>query len=225
MSSTNTVIAIDGYSSCGKSTLAKALAKEIGFVFIDTGAMYRAVALYAIQNGINIDDLDTVNDLIKDVSIELRNRDGDVQVFLNGEDVTESIRSMEVSSIVSQVAAIKPVRDRLVEMQQELGRQKDVVMDGRDIGTVVFPNADFKFFMTADKEVRAQRRFKELQAKGLQVTFEEVMGNLLERDRIDTTRKESPLTMAHDAIVLDNSQMDQAQQLQFVLAKLKAKEV
>lgn len=225
MSSTNTVIAIDGYSSCGKSTLAKALAKELGFVFIDTGAMYRAVALYTIEKAISLDDLDAVNALIQDVSIELKNRNGEVQVFLNGQDVSESIRSMEVSSIVSQVAAIKSVRDRLVEMQQELGRKQNVVMDGRDIGTVVFPNADFKFFMTADKEVRAQRRFKELQAKGLQVTLEEVLENLLERDRIDTTRKESPLKMAHDAIILDNSQMDQSQQLQFVLAKLKSKKV
>lgn len=223
MASTNTVIAIDGYSSCGKSTLAKALAKEIGFVFIDTGAMYRAVALYTIQNGISLDDLNAVNALIRDVSIELENHNGEAQVFLNGEDVSEPIRSMEVSSIVSQVAAIKSVRDRLVEMQQELGRKQNVVMDGRDIGTVVFPNADLKVFMTADKEVRAQRRFKELQAKGFQVTLEEVMENLLERDRIDTTRKESPLKMARDAIVLDNSQMDQAQQLQFVLAKLKTK--
>ena len=225
MSSTNTVIAIDGYSSCGKSTLAKALAKELGFVFIDTGAMYRAVALYTIEKAISLDDLDAVNALIQDVSIELKNRNGEVQVFLNGQDVSESIRSMEVSSIVSQVAAIKSVRDRLVEMQQELGRKQNVVMDGRDIGTVVFPNADFKFFMTADKEVRAQRRFKELQAKGLQVTLEEVLENLLERDRIDTTRKESPLKMAHDAIILDNSQIDKSQQLQFVLAKLKSKKV
>lgn len=212
------IIALDGHSSCGKSTFAKVIAKELGYLFIDSGAMYRAVTLFAMQKGL------INNGKVNQAELEkqLSNIDIDFrfipslqkhETYLNNENVEEKIRSMEVSSNVSEVSKIKAVRARLVALQQKLGEKKGIVMDGRDIGTVVFPNADIKIFLTASIEVRAQRRFKELSEKGDSVTLEEVKQNLAQRDHIDETREESPLKKADDALVLDNSDMTPAQQL------------
>ncbi|UTW61019.1 (d)CMP kinase [bacterium SCSIO 12741] len=215
-------IAVDGFSSCGKSTLAKALAKELNYAFIDTGAMYRAVTLYAYRQGwfdndtLNRDALVAALDEIQ-IRFAFNPERGASDVLLNGEDVEQEIRTMEVSKRVSPVATVKEVRQKLVALQQEMGREKGVVMDGRDIGTVVFPDAELKIFMTANKEVRVQRRFQELTRKGLSPTREEVRENLEERDRIDTTRKEDPLRQAEDALVLDNSALTPDEQLKLAL--------
>ncbi|MCB0482769.1 MAG: (d)CMP kinase [Flavobacteriales bacterium] len=215
-------IAIDGYSSCGKSTLAKQLAKELGYTFVDSGAMYRAVALYAMQNGcFNHHELNEnclVNKL-DEIAIQFtfNASRGASDILLNGKNVENEIRQMDVSNKVSQVAAVKEVRKKLVAIQQEMGRNKGVVMDGRDIGTVVFPHAELKIFMTARPEVRAARRYAELETKGEPSTLEEVRKNLETRDNIDTTRKEDPLKQAEDAIVLDNSGLSQDEQLSLAL--------
>ena len=190
------VIAIDGFSSCGKSTFAKEIAARIGYVFIDTGAMYRAVTLYGLRHGAV--------------------QDGD----LNGENVEKRIRSIEVSDLVSKVSGIAAVREQLVRQQQQLGRQKGIVMDGRDIGTVVFPDAELKIFMTADPAIRAQRRYKELEVKGEKVSLEEVERNLRERDHADQTRAVSPLRQAEDAVVLDNSHMTLPEQMDWVMRRI-----
>lgn len=217
MKGTNFVIAIDGFSSCGKSTVARALAKELGFVFVDSGAMYRAVTLYFLRKGIGCHDTASVVQAIQEIQLDLLPDVDKIKVVLNGEDVSEEIRTMEVSSLVSEVSAIKEVRHAMVSQQQLLGAKRNIVMDGRDIGTTVFPNADLKIFMTASPHVRAERRYAELSAKGEQLTMEEVIENLSHRDHIDSTREESPLRQADDAVVLDNSFMNQEEQLSFVL--------
>lgn len=214
----NVKIAVDGHSSCGKSTMAKALAKYFGFVYIDTGAMYRAVTLFAMRQGLIADDGSPIEkslmDRIGEVYITFqKSADGTLHTCLNGEDVENQIRGMEVSSRVSKIAALKFVRQEMVNLQRKMAESCSVIMDGRDIGTVVFPDADLKIFVTARPEVRAQRRFDELQAKGdTSVTFNQVLENLTERDRIDSTRAESPLRMADDARLLDNSDMTRDEQ-------------
>lgn len=210
-------IAIDGYSSCGKSTMAKDLAKEIGYIYIDSGAMYRAVTLYSIENGLfNGKEVDTarLKELIGQISItfQLDEQTGRPRTQLNGKDVEDRIRTMEVSSRVSIIAAIDFVREYLVTQQQEMGKAKGIVMDGRDIGTTVFPDAELKIFVTASPEIRAERRYKELQGKGEKADFDEILANVKERDHIDQTRAVSPLRRADDAILLDNSHLTLAEQ-------------
>jgi cytidylate kinase len=210
-------IAIDGYSSCGKGTLAKALAKALGYVFIDSGAMYRAVTLYMQREGVNVDDEDAVSLALEHVVVGFQNNaEQQSEVTLNGVCVESEIRNIEVASKVSEVAKIGTVRTKMVALQQAIGSNKGVVMDGRDIGTVVFPDAELKIFMTASQEVRAQRRFAELLAKGDDVTLEEIAKNLQHRDAIDASRENSPLTMTDDYRVLDNSDLDR--DAQFALA-------
>ncbi|TBN06654.1 (d)CMP kinase [Hyunsoonleella flava] len=215
-------IAIDGYSSTGKSTVAKQIAKELGYVYVDSGAMYRAVTLYAIQNGLISDDDFNKEALIYQLDkIELTfqfNKDlGYAEVYLNGENVESKIRTLEVSGFVSNVAAVPEVRQKLVAIQKKLGEDKGVVMDGRDIGTVVFPNAALKIFMTASAEKRAKRRYKELLERGDKITYEDVLKNVTERDHIDTNRKDSPLIKAEDAIEIDNSDLSLDEQFEKVL--------
>lgn len=217
MSRKNFIIAIDGFSSCGKSTVAKALAKKLHFVFIDSGAMYRAVTLYFIRQGIDMTDEAAVVAALENIHIDFIPNAEKTQLLLNEEDVSDEIRMMHVSDLVSEVSAIKAVRHAMVAQQQKLGKRRNIVMDGRDIGTTVFPDADLKIFMTADPRVRAERRFAELAAKGETVTMEEVVENLSHRDHIDSTREESPLRQAADAFVLDNSSIDQAEQLRIVM--------
>lgn len=219
-------IAIDGFSSTGKSTLAKELAKHLGYVYVDTGAMYRAVAFFAMQKGYIGKDFFDKKSLIKSLpSIKLTfkfNTDlGFAEMYLNDVNVEKEIRTIEVSSYVSKVAEISEVRSKLVEQQQEMGRNKGIVMDGRDIGTIVFPDADLKIFMTASPLTRAQRRFKELQKKGDDVTFDEVLKNVEERDYIDTHRDDSPLVKAIDAIEFDNSNISKQEQFEKVLKLVK----
>lgn len=218
----NITIAIDGFSSTGKSTLAKQLAKHLGYIYVDTGAMYRAIALFAMQNDyISKDFLDKENLVNSLPSIKLHfqfNADlGFAEMYLNEVNVEKEIRTIAVSSFVSKIAEISEVRAKLVEQQQEMGKNKAIVMDGRDIGTVVFPDAELKIFMTASPETRAQRRFDELQAKGDVVTYEEVLANVQERDYIDTHRDDSPLVMADDAIEIDNSYLTRKEQFEAVL--------
>ncbi len=221
-------IAIDGFSSTGKSTLAKQLAKELGYVYVDTGAMYRAIAFFSMQKGyIKTDYLDRES-LIKSLSsIRLQfkfNSDlGFAEMYLNGENVEKQIRTIEVSNFVSKVAEIPEVRAKLVEQQQEMGKNKGIVMDGRDIGTVVFPDAELKIYMTASAQTRAQRRYDELIEKGDKVTFEEVLQNVEERDYIDTHRSNSPLIKADDAIEIDNSNLNREEQFELVLDLVKQK--
>jgi cytidylate kinase len=210
-------IAIDGYSSCGKGTLAKAMAKALGYVFIDSGAMYRAVTLYLMQNDVDVYDESAVEAALANVVVGfLNNQEGQSEVTLNGISVEAEIRNIAVASKVSEVAKIQIVRSKMVALQQAIGLEKGVVMDGRDIGTVVFPDAELKIFMTASVEVRAQRRFAELVAKGDVVTFEEIAANLKHRDAVDSSRENSPLTMTSDYRVLDNSELDRDSQ--FALA-------
>jgi cytidylate kinase len=209
-------IAIDGHSSCGKSTLAKALAKALGYIYIDSGAMYRAVALHLIQNNISVSNLQAVLAVLDNIDITIAYPDGQFTIYLNAEDVTQRIIQLDVSSIVSEVAAMSAVRSKLVQIQKSLGEQKGVVMDGRDIGTVVFPQAELKLFVTANLEVRTQRRYDELIAKGMPASLEEVQHNLLHRDHIDSTRDDSPLRKAEDALLIDNSYMDRSEQLYLV---------
>jgi cytidylate kinase len=221
------VIAIDGFSSNGKSTMAKSLAKEIGYIYIDSGAMYRAITLYCIKQGLfDGEKLDEqgLQEQIKDIRVEFRlNKESGIpDTYLNGENVEAQIRSMEVSSKVSVVSAIPFVRRAMVALQQDMGKKKGIVMDGRDIGTVVFPDAELKIFVTAEAEIRAQRRFDELRSKGdNKTTFEEVLENIKSRDHMDQTRAESPLLKADDAILLDNSHMTIDQQMQWLLEKFR----
>lgn len=215
-------IAIDGYSSTGKSTLAKQLAKELEYVYVDTGAMYRAVTYFAMQNEIIGNDFLNKERLIEalpKIQLEFKFNAslGFAEMYLNGENVEKQIRTIEVSNFVSKVAEVSEVRSKLVEQQQEMGKNKAIVMDGRDIGTVVFPNAELKIFMTASAETRAQRRFDELQQKGDHVSYEEVLKNVVERDYIDTHREDSPLVIADDAIEIDNSYLNKTQQFDAVL--------
>lgn len=215
------IIAIDGYSSTGKSTMAKRLAEEIGYRYIDSGAMYRAVTLFALRNGIIGDgrsiDRQKLQRMLPDIKIEFI-IDGSVQrTFLNGEDVEKEIRSMIVSDNVSPIAALPEVRALLTRLQQEMGRERGIIMDGRDIGTTVFPEAEMKLFVTATPETRAKRRYKEMKEKGMTVTMDEVMENILLRDKIDETREESPLRKANDAILIDNSLLTPDRQHRYVL--------
>ncbi len=223
------IIAIDGYSSCGKSTVAKALAKRLGLQYIDSGAMYRAVTLYFMQNNIPIPSPEQLHNLdfnfepvLDKIHIEFRvnPETGLSDVHLNGVDVEQEIRSMTISEQVSHVSAIKAVRVRLVELQKKAGVMGGLVMDGRDIGTTVFPHADLKIFMKADPMVRAERRFKELSLKGAEVSMEDVINNVVGRDYEDTHREESPLRKANDAIVLDNTYLTQEEQVEFVMKEI-----
>lgn len=212
------IIAIDGHSSCGKSTFAKAIAARLGYIFIDTGAMYRAVTLYAQENGAiqnGIVDEERIEAMLSDIAIDFRfnAQRGASDIYVNGDLVEGKIRTIEVSNSVSAVSSIGAVRKMLVAMQQQMGRKGGVVMDGRDIGTVVFPDAELKIYMTADAMVRAERRFKELSAKGDKVTLEEVYENVVSRDKADMSRAISPLRKADDAIVLDNSYMSVEEQM------------
>ena len=215
-------IAIDGFSSTGKSTLAKQLAQQLGYIYVDTGAMYRAVAFFAMQNQyISVDSFNKVElvNHLKNISLEFKfnNELGFAEMYLNGQNVEKEIRTIEVSAYVSKVAEVSEVRSKLVEQQQGMGKNKGIVMDGRDIGTVVFPDAELKIFMTASAATRAQRRFDELVQKGDAVTYEEVLKNVEERDYIDTHRKDSPLVMAEDAVEIDNSHLSREEQFQVVL--------
>jgi len=216
-------IAIDGYSSCGKSTIAKALAQRLNYSYIDTGAMYRAVTLYALRHGLidakrNIDNEALIKALKKiKVDFKFNTQSKVSETFLNDENVEHDIRTMEVSDNVSKVSTIHEVREKMVALQREMGKNKGVILDGRDIGTNVFPNAELKLFMTADNDIRAQRRLDEYSSKGQYFTLEEVKLNLNKRDYEDTHRKENPLTKAKDAIVLDNTDLNKEQQLEFVL--------
>lgn len=219
------IIAIDGHSSCGKSTVAKDIADKFGLRYIDTGAMYRAFTLFALSN--NLVDYQGVNEealesRMNEVNIELKmNSEGKVETYLNGENVEEAIRSLEVSDHVSLISTLSFVRKKLVLLQQEMGREGGLVMDGRDIGSVVFPNADLKIFMTASPEIRAQRRYNEMIKKGEKVNYEDVLANVIKRDHIDSTRKESPLLQSDDAWLLDNSFLNQEEQLNLIVQKLK----
>lgn len=220
------VVAVDGYSSTGKSTIAKMIASRLGITYIDTGAMYRAVTLAALRGGLiegeNV-DLASLRELLKDTHIGFRyhaERQA-YETYLNGECVEDEIRSMEVSNRVSVIAAVDFVREFLVAQQRELGRRESVIMDGRDIGSVVFPDAAVKFFMTASPEVRAERRYKELREKGESVSYEEVEANVRTRDYIDTHREVSPLRQTEDAIVVDNSRMSIEEELNFMIDKIR----
>jgi cytidylate kinase len=213
-------IAIDGYSSCGKSTLAKGLAKALGYSYIDSGAMYRAVTLFAIRNNLTGDGEikeQSLIDQLSSIDVDFINKNGVNTTRLNEEEVEDEIRTLEVSSLVSQVSRIPEVRGKLRVMQQKAAESGGVVMDGRDIGSAVLPNAELKIFMTADPEVRVERRFSELKAKGEQLTRDEVRQNLSHRDKMDTSRKENPLIQAADARVLDNTNITQKEQLDLVL--------
>jgi cytidylate kinase len=218
--SNNIVVAIDGYSSCGKSTLAKALAKKLHFIYVDSGAMYRAVTLYFLRNNIDLHNHDQIIQALENIHLNFHSRDYETHITLNDEEVSDEIRLMPVSENVSAVSAIREVRVEMVKQQQRMGQSKNVVMDGRDIGTVVFPHAQVKLFMTADPKIRAERRFKELAPKNPDITLEDVFENLAHRDYQDTTREESPLTRADDAIILDNTDLTPDEQLQFALDKI-----
>ena len=206
-------IAIDGFSSCGKSTMAKSLAKEIGYIYIDSGAMYRAVTLYCIENGL-IEDGEIRTEILKEdlkrinISFKINAETGQPDTYLNAENVENKIRTMLVSSMVSQVSALDFVRSAMVEQQQKMGKEKGIVMDGRDIGTTVFPDAELKIFVTASAEVRAQRRFDELKSKGQEASYDEILHNVKQRDYLDQNREVSPLRQASDAILLDNSTLN-----------------
>ena len=218
------IIAIDGFSSCGKSTFAKAIAAKLGYIFIDTGAMYRAVTLYALEQGAIVEgvvDGERVEQLLGDVEISFRfNAErGASDIYVNGVYAEDRIRGIEVSNCVSKVSSIGAVREKLVAMQQQMGSERGVVMDGRDIGTVVFPDAELKIFMTADPKVRAERRYKELTAKGEEVTMEEILENVISRDQADMTRAISPLRRAEDALELDNSYMSVEEQMAWFMER------
>ena len=221
------VIAIDGFSSCGKSTFAKAIAARLGYIFIDTGAMYRAVTLCAIRQGAV--DENSVNEQAVvalldglEVSFKFNAERGASDVYVNGECVEGAIRTIEVSNCVSRISSIRQVREKLVALQQQMGRDRGVVMDGRDIGTVVFPDAELKIFMTADPKVRAERRYAELTAIGDVVTMEEILENVISRDQADMTRAISPLRQAEDAVVLDNSYMSVEEQMAWFMERYNA---
>lgn len=222
-------IAIDGYSSCGKSTMAKDLAREIGYIYVDTGAMYRSVTLFAMRNSLFDEDGSIKTDELKDrmgeinISFRLNSETGRPDTYLNGELVEKEIRTMDVSANVSKIAALPFVREALVAQQQAMGKEKGIIMDGRDIGTVVFPDAELKIFVTASAEVRAQRRYDELKAKGMPADFDDILKNVKERDYIDSHRETSPLRMADDALELDNSHMTIEEQKAWLMARYQEK--
>ena len=209
-------IAIDGPAGAGKSATAKALAKKLGFIYVDTGALYRGIGLYVIRKGAKASAIEEVVPLLAEIKIEMKHIDGEQHIFLNGEDVSGFIRTESVSAAASDVSAIPAVRDFLFDMQREIAEKNSVVMDGRDIGTTVFPDAELKIFMTADPTVRAERRADEMRAKGIDVDTASVIANLQERDYIDSHREASPLSKADDAIVLDNSHMTMEQQMEWL---------
>ena len=218
------IVAIDGFSSCGKSTFAKAIAAKLGYIFIDTGAMYRAVTLYALENGAIVDGELNQELLIGllpkiEISFAFNAERGASDIYVNGEFAEDKIRTIEVSNCVSKVSQIRQVREKLVAMQQQMGQHRGVVMDGRDIATVVFPDAELKLFMTADARVRAERRYAELKAKGDEVTFDEVLDNVISRDNADVNREISPLRRADDAIELDNSYMSVEEQMAWFMER------
>jgi cytidylate kinase len=219
MANQKIIIAIDGFSSCGKSTLAKAMAKNLQYVFIDTGAMYRAVALFFLRAGIDFDNTTDIAAALNKITLQFKYNPESLQsdMYLNEENVEQEIREMRVSQKVSEVAAIALVRDFAVAQQQAMGESKGIVMDGRDIGTVVFPKAELKIFVTASPDIRVQRRFLELSAKNAAITVAEISENLQHRDLIDTTREHSPLKQADDALILDNSNMTREAQLDIAL--------
>ena len=218
----DSVVAIDGFSSCGKSTLAKELAKELGYRFIDSGAMYRACTLYFLDHNIEITDNASVTHALDNINIEFQNIEGHNATILNGANITSEIRSLRVANHVSEVAAIKEVREKMVKLQHAMGAQKRIVMDGRDIGSVVFPKAEHKFFITAEVDIRVKRRHNELTSKGKTVTMAEVKENLEHRDHIDSTRKESPLIQTPSHILIDNSYLTRAEQLLIALRHIEA---
>lgn len=217
------IIAIDGFSSCGKSTLAKQIAKELDYIFVDTGAMYRATALFFIRSEVNLNDVSQINEALEAMTISFKNIDGNNVTFLNGENVESEIRSLEVSGMVSEVAAIPAVRRKMVALQRNMTDADGVVMDGRDIGTVVFPDADVKFFVTADPLIRAQRRYNEMVAKEEHPDIQEIISNLAHRDHIDSTRDDSPLRQAEDAILLDNTTLTKDEQFELALSFIRQK--
>ena len=223
MSNKKIIIAIDGFSSTGKSTIAKQLAKELNYIYVDTGAMYRAVTLYAMQNKIianNTFDQQNLIDALPNIQLQFKfNHElGFAEMFLNGTNVEKEIRTIEVSKLVSKVSEVSKVRKKLVQEQQAMGQEKGIVMDGRDIGTVVFPDAELKLFMTASADKRATRRYKELLDRGDNVNYEEILHNVQERDHIDSTRKDSPLLKANDAIEFDNSDMGLKEQFERIMS-------
>ena len=212
------IIAIDGHSSCGKSTLAKALAKALGYGYVDSGAMYRATTLYFLENQIDFyDDSEAVKTALQNIKIRFQASEKGNRTMLNGRDIEDEIRQMYISEKVSPVATISAVRREMVAQQRAMGEERGIVMDGRDIGTVVFPQAALKIFLTADPDVRAQRRYDELEAKGMPADLAQVKRNLLDRDYIDSTRKDSPLRKADDAIIIDNTNLTQDEQLQVTI--------
>ena len=218
------IIAVDGYSSCGKSTLARQLAASLGYKYIDSGAMYRAVTLYFLNNNVDLRDNLSIEKALNEIKIDFATTDNGLQhILLNNRDVESEIREMRISKMVSEVSSISMVRRKLVAMQAEYGREGGVVMDGRDIGTVVFPNAELKIFMSASPEVRAERRRLELEQAGKTATYDEIIENLKHRDHIDTTRSDSPLKQAKDAILLDNSNLNREAQLALAMAWSKEK--
>ncbi|WP_026309444.1 (d)CMP kinase [Niabella aurantiaca] len=213
------IVAIDGWSSCGKSTLAKQMAKELGYIYVDSGAMYRAVTLYFLRNHVDWEDVKAVEDALENIELDFRQNEqnGVIEIYLNDENVEYLIRDLIVAEKVSEVAAVKAVREFAVAQQQKLGKKKGIVMDGRDIGTVVFPKAELKIFMTADNAVRVERRFKELVEKNPNVTIEEVAENIQMRDYIDSNRAVSPLRQAKEAVLIDNTNLTQEEQLKKAL--------
>jgi CMP/dCMP kinase len=218
MESKNIIIAIDGHSSCGKSTFARAIAARMNFLYIDSGAMYRAVTLACMERGmINGDTIDKtqLHNLLDDIRISFRKKEdsSESETYLNGQNVENRIRSIEVASNVSLVSSSREVREKMVALQREMGKSRNIVMDGRDIGTVVFPDAELKIFMTARADIRAERRYKELTAKGMNVNFEDIKENIINRDKTDESRKESPLLKARDAVIIDNSDMTPEDQM------------
>jgi len=215
-------IAIDGHSSTGKSTLAKQLAKALNYIYIDTGAMYRAVTLFAMQQGFITSDSFDADQLVANLnhvflSFKFNEGLGFAEIYLNDENVEDKIRSIEVSNFVSKIAEVSAIRTKLVQQQKKYGIDKGVVMDGRDIGTVVFPDAELKIFMTASAEIRAERRFLEMQEKSANITFDEVLKNVVERDKIDSSREDSPLIVAENAVMIDNSNLNKEQQFNMIL--------
>ncbi len=226
MTNKKIIIAVDGHSSCGKSTLSKELAKLLQYNYIDSGSMYRAVTLFALRNNFIKDQIVDKEKLIEhlpEIKIEFKYNPAELKsdTYLNGENIEKEIRELEVSNNVSPVATIKEVRAAMVKLQKEMGSQKGIVMDGRDIGTVVYPDAELKIFMTATPEIRAQRRYDELKAKGSDATYEDILKNVIERDYIDQNREESPLKKAENALVLDNSNLTREQQLEWAINKVK----
>lgn len=215
------IIAIDGFSSCGKSTLAKSLANHLHYAFLDSGAMYRATTLFFLRQQIPLDDEESIKDALQKIDIQFKRIEGANTTFLNGENVEDEIRGIEVSSNVSEVAAISSVRRSMVHIQRTAGRQKGIVMDGRDIGTVVFPEAELKIFLTASFEERVRRRVHQLQLQGKKVSEAEIKKNLQHRDHIDSTRADSPLKQAEDAVLIDNTNLSETEQLSMIIALAK----